>query len=64
MKRLLPILMSACAAICLLAAPPGVAKAADETGLTIDELLERVRSGWRAEKAENERREQEFRAPP
>jgi biopolymer transport protein ExbB len=63
MKRLLPILMSLCAAICLLTAPPGVASAAgDEDALTIDELLERVRSGWRAERAENERREKEFRA--
>jgi len=30
-------------------------------GLTIDELLERVRAGWRAERVENERREKQFR---
>jgi len=29
---------------------------------SLDELLQRVRSGWRAEQAENRRREQEFRA--
>jgi len=31
-------------------------------GLTIDQLLERVREGWRAERAENQRREREFRS--
>jgi biopolymer transport protein ExbB len=63
MKRLLPILMSACAAIVLLAAQPGVARAADgDDALSVEELLERVRSGWRAEHAENEQREKEFRA--
>ena len=30
-------------------------------GLTIDQLLDRVRQGWRAERVENERREKEFR---
>jgi biopolymer transport protein ExbB len=31
-------------------------------GLTIDQLLDRVREGWRAERAENQRREKEFRS--
>ena len=30
-------------------------------GLTIDELLKRVREGWRAERVENDRREKQFR---
>jgi biopolymer transport protein ExbB len=47
-------------ALFLLPAPEALAQA-DDT-VTIDQLLERVRSGWRAERAENERREKEFRA--
>jgi len=47
-------------ALFLLPAPVALAQA-DDT-VTIDQLLERVRSGWRAERAENERREKEFRA--
>ncbi len=31
-------------------------------GLTIEQLLERVRQGWRAERVENERREKTFRS--
>ncbi len=41
------------------AAKAPAAKAAP--ALSIDELLERVRSGWRAEQQENERREKDFR---
>ena len=37
------------------------ARAVVPPGLTIDELLERVRAGWRAERVENERREKQFR---
>jgi biopolymer transport protein ExbB len=43
-------------------APFDQAAAQDEGAASIDELLGRVRSGWRAERAENERREKEFRA--
>ncbi|MDG2335700.1 MAG: MotA/TolQ/ExbB proton channel family protein [Myxococcota bacterium] len=37
------------------------ARAVVPAGLTIDQLLDRVRQGWRAERVENERREKEFR---
>ena len=37
------------------------ARAVVPPGLTIEQLLERVRQGWRAERVENERREKEFR---
>ncbi len=37
------------------------ARAVVPPGLTIDQLLERVREGWRAERVVNERREKEFR---
>jgi biopolymer transport protein ExbB len=71
-QRIGRIFLSALAGVALLAAPLS-ALAQDETaetapqravvppGLTIDQLLERVREGWRAERVENERREKEFR---
>lgn len=37
------------------------AAATPQETLTLDELLERVRSGWRAERVENEARERDFR---
>ena len=42
------------------AAAKPAAEEAQET-LTLDELLERVRSGWRAERVENQKRESTFR---
>ena len=42
-------------------AAPAPERAVVPPGLTIDELLERVREGWRAERVVNERREKEFR---
>ena len=74
-QRIGRIVLSALAGVALLVAPLS-ALAQDETaetaetaperavvppGLTIDQLLERVRAGWRAERVENERREKEFR---
>ncbi|HIF96253.1 MAG TPA: hypothetical protein EYQ54_04370 [Myxococcales bacterium] len=71
-QRIGRILLSALAGVALLASPLA-ALAQDETpetvqkravvppGLTIDQLLERVREGWRAERVENERREKDFR---
>jgi biopolymer transport protein ExbB len=45
------------------AAPLSGARAADAgKSLTINELLERVRTGWRAEQSANQRREAEFKA--
>ena len=65
-------LLSLLAGAALLAAPlsalaqeekaaPAPERAVVPPGLTIDQLLERVREGWRAERAQNERREKEFR---
>jgi len=46
-----------------LTAPLAPAQAADAgKSLSIEELLERVRTGWRAEQSANQRREAEFRA--
>ena len=44
------------------AAEPAAERAVVPPGLTIDQLLQRVRDGWRAERADNERREREFRS--
>ena len=65
-------LLSILAGAALLAAPlsalaqeekaaPAPERAVVPPGLTIDQLLERVREGWRAERAQNERREKDFR---
>ena len=65
-------LLSILAGAALLAAPlsalaqeekaaPAPERAVVPPGLTIDLLLERVREGWRAERAQNERREKDFR---
>lgn len=54
------------AAVLLAGSPSGdalaQAKPAAEQTLTIDQLLEQVRSGWRVERQENEKREAAFRA--
>jgi biopolymer transport protein ExbB len=44
------------------AAPEAAKASARNEALTLDELLERVRSGWRSERAENETRERQFRS--
>jgi biopolymer transport protein ExbB len=50
------------AAASLLATPLSSAVAEEDAPASIDELLERVRAGWRASKKQNETREREFRA--
>ncbi len=54
-KRILSVVVAA-----LLLAPI-VAVAQEDKATSIEELLQRVRSGWRAEKAENDKREADFR---
>ena len=60
MKRfVLAGLALAAGLLVLLPAPAAVAQ--NEESLTIDQLLERVRTGWREERRQNEQREAEFR---
>jgi biopolymer transport protein ExbB len=62
MKRLLSILIApTLVGALVLGAPLSSALAQKET-ISIDELLERVRTGWRAERQVNEQRERDFRA--
>ncbi len=62
MARPTSILLAPCLAFLLLAVPIATASAQQKDPLLLDELLERVRSGWRAETAANEKREAAFRS--
>jgi biopolymer transport protein ExbB len=63
MKRLLTILIApTLLGALVLGAPLSSAFAAEDKPMSIDQLLERVRQGWRAERQINQKRETEFKA--
>ena len=62
MRRPTSTPLACCLALVFLLAPLAPAQAADREALSLDQLLERVRSGWRAERQGNAKREADFRA--
>ena len=68
MRRLSRIFVASCAGLVLVApiasaqSQPAAEKASEvERAMSLDELLERIAQGWRAERTANKKREAEFR---